>query len=90
MSFEQKYEGHPDAARPQVGDGRVDILGQARKIDGRATGEVFVDTADGRTVAVVVQQADDGALRVEIHNWEDRTPVEVFVNDERVYETIPI
>ncbi len=84
VTFDELHGGHPDQARPLVGDGRVDVLGQARLIEGRAVGELFLDTADGATVVVVLRQGADGAARVEIHNRNDYA-LDVVVGDEVVY-----
>ena len=67
----------------------MDLLGQTRMVDGQAVGEIFVDLADGATMAVVVRRGNDGEMRVEVKNPGDRVCVDVFVNQERVYERVP-
>lgn len=76
------------SATQSVTDGRVDILGQARVTGGRAIGEVFVDLPNGSGITTVVEQMPDGAIRVRVLN-RGSAPLEVFVGDDRVYESVP-
>jgi hypothetical protein len=89
MSLDELHGSRSGAPRPTATDGRIDVLAQARIIDGSAIGELFVDLADGSVVVVVVRQDAEGEVRVEITNREERAPLDVFVNGEQVHERLP-